>query len=454
MPSFRTFRFASPLCGILFAAAQMFAAAPDSPFIVDSWSAENGLPDNEANAVVQTKDGYLWIGTAHGLARFDGIHFTTFDEMNTPALKSDDIVFLFQDSRTNLWVGTQSSGLAMIHNGKIRSFEYDTSGIGPVTAASQGGDNDIYFYSQNGLARYHSGQMTYYSGVHSLQLEVLAQHWIVPSPQGGGWELGNGRIKKTERNGRERDFGPCPWKAPVEAACEDPAGNLVVGTLGEGIFWFNGPGHYRHISMDDGLSSDLVVSLCFDSEGNLWVGTDGRGLDRVKRKIFGSPENFHPWAVQSVSEDAAGGIWAAITTAGVSYWQNNVTRVYPLAQRCEAWSVLVDHRQDVWAGSRDEGLFLLRAGHFSPVLPANILGQDVFALFESRDGRLWAGSGNGLGCWDGHQWKLFDTRDGLSGNGVRAIAEDPAGHLWVGTQDSGLDYFDGRKFTWYRTTNG
>jgi signal transduction histidine kinase/ligand-binding sensor domain-containing protein len=454
MPICRTFPFVGTLCLALFAAARVCAGASDSPFTVDSWSAENGLPDNEVFSVVQTKDGYLWLGTLHGLVRFDGNQFTWFDQMNTPGLNSDWIVFLYEDRQTNLWIGTQASGLAVIQNGKIKSFQKETAGIGPVTAAIEDAGNDIYFYSENGLAQYHAGQMNYYSGVHSSQLEPLARHWIVPSPEGGGWEIWGGRIKKVDRNGVEKDFGPFPWKSPVQAACEDNTGNLIVGTVGAGIFWFDATGNYRHISTADGLSSDLVLSLCIDSEGDLWAGTSGGGLDRVKRKIFGSLENF--WAVQSVSEDARGGFWAAITTAGVSYWQSNTTRVFKVGQgqACEAWTVLVDDRQGVLAGSRGEGLFTFQTNHFSPVPPAAILGQDIFALFESRDGRLWAGSGNGLGCWDGQKWKLFTAADGLSGNAVSAIAEDSAGHLWVGTEDSGLNYFDGGKFVSYRTTNG
>src|SRR5476649_1014604 len=69
---------------------------PGSPFIVDSWSSEEGLPDNEVISVIQTRDGYLWLGTLHGLVRFDGIHFTIFNQNNAPGLPNSRIVFLFE----------------------------------------------------------------------------------------------------------------------------------------------------------------------------------------------------------------------------------------------------------------------------------------------------------------------------------------------------------------------
>ncbi len=83
-----------------------------------------------------------------------------------------------------------------------------------------------------------------------------------------------------------------------------------------------------------------------------------------------------------------------------------------------------------------------------------MLGREIFSLFESRDGWLWAGSQSGLGRWDGQSWKLFTLRDGLSDNSVRAMAEDSTGNLWIGTENGGLDCFDGQKFTVYQATNG
>src|SRR5277367_5270415 len=69
----------------------------DSPFIVDSWNNEEGLPQSSVISVIQTRDGYLWLGTLNGLVRFDGIHFTPFNQHNQPGLSSDRIVHLFED---------------------------------------------------------------------------------------------------------------------------------------------------------------------------------------------------------------------------------------------------------------------------------------------------------------------------------------------------------------------
>ncbi len=421
----------------------MAAALSDSPFLVDSWTVEDGLPDSEAVSVLQARDGYLWIGTLHGLVRFDGNQFKVFDEMDTPGLKSDRIVFLYEDSHTNLWIGTQSAGLAVIHDGQIKSFQAETSAAGAITCASEN-SGDILFYSDNGFANYHQGHMTYYPGVRSLELYLKAMHLIVPAKDGGVWRLWNGAIQEWNGDHCEKNLGACPWgNTFVKAVCEDEKGNLIVGTLGKGIFWFDADGNYRHISKTNGLSSDFVLSLCVDDDGNLWAGTDGAGLDRVKRKAFSTLPGLRPWPVTSIAQDASGGVWAAFTAAGLSYWNSNAVRDFGVGQVSDASAVLVDQKQNVWAGTSSEGLFRFQTNRFVPVFAAR---TDIPALFESRDGRLWAGTQNGLGCWDGRSWRLYTTRDGLSGNAVSAIAEDSRGNLWVGTEDSGLDYFDGQKF--------
>ena len=89
--------------------------ASDTRFIVKVWKAEEGgLPQNVVIAMTQTRDGYLWLGTQQGLARFDGVHFKTFNDGNTPGLNSTTITKLFEDSRGNLWIGTQNGGVVQV----------------------------------------------------------------------------------------------------------------------------------------------------------------------------------------------------------------------------------------------------------------------------------------------------------------------------------------------------
>jgi ligand-binding sensor domain-containing protein/signal transduction histidine kinase len=443
------------LCGF----GCLFSANADvsksgSPFIVDVWSTEEGLPQSSVISVIQTKDGYLWLGTLNGLVRFDGNHFTVFDQNNTPGLSSDRIVYLFEDSQTNLWVGTESAGLNLIKGGKVKNFNTGNgTGENRVIYAYEDSTDDIWFYAADGhFFSCQNGKMIFYDpSIFPAQLFKQAVKINIPSQSGGFWRMENGSIQKWGNNQLEKDFGACPWtNAPVTAACEDANGNLIVGTLGAGVFWFDANGKYECISKDDGLSSAYVLSLCMDREGNLWVGTDGGGLDRIKRKVFFSPAELHSWAAQSLSEDAQGGLWAAFGALGASYWSTNSVQDFRVGRGQDAWEALVDQQQQVWIGTRDDGLFLFQTNHFIPAPGAEVLGPQIFALFENHSGQLWAGAQNGLGCWNGQNWKIYTARDGLSENVIRAIAEDTNGNFWIGTESHGLDFFQNGKFISYR----
>ena len=440
--------------------AKAGAAEPaDASFIVDAWSTEAGLPQSSVISVIQSRDGYLWLGTLNGLVRFDGIHFTVFDENNTPGLGSERIVYLFEDSHTNLWIGTDIGAVAMAKDGRITNYQIGGAGHeGRLLYVFEDSKGIVWFYTADRRTSwYQDGKMSTDPSLISREVELRAAKVLIPGQADSFWSIQYGRVQKWKGNQRERDLGVYPWKLNtiVACACEDNAGNLIVGTLGEGVFWLGADGNWRHISTEQGLSSAFVLSLCTDKQGNLWVGTDGAGLDRIKTKVFKTPDKLHPWNVQSLSEDAQGGLWVAFGAAGGSYWRSNVVQDFHVGQFQNAWTVLVDHQQQVWAGTWDEGLFQWQTNQFRPAPGALRLGRRIFALFEDHTGQLWAGTRNGLARWNGTDWKIYTTRDGLSENIVRAIAEDAEGNLWIGTENRGLNCFLAGKFIAYQAeTNG
>ncbi len=444
-------RIFGALAPMLAAAAGMTGPSA-SPFIVDSWDNEKGLPDSEVISVIQGREGYLWLGTLHGLVRFDGNRFVSFDQHNTTGLSSDRIVYLFQDSRTDLWVGTESSGLDRIHNGVIQHFDTaNVPGGGKVIYAEEDAKGDVWFYTAaETFFRWSDGKMNFYPGIVAPQLRLRAMNLLLPSRRGGFWQLFNGMVQKREGGRLIQDWGAAPWgSTPISAVCEDQEGNLIVGTLGAGIFWYTPDGTARHIGVQEGLSSPYILSLCLDGEGDLWAGTDGGGLDRIKRSIFQALPG-PPRAALSLAADAHGGLWMAFNAAGISHWNGAQLENFAIGRASNAWTVLVTRQQQVWAGTRDEGLFQRVENHFVPVSEAAALGPKIFALYEDHAGNLWVGTPRGLAEYTGGEWRQFTRRDGLSGDAVRAIAEDPDGGLWVGTENHGLDYFKGGKFISYR----
>ncbi|HTB85869.1 MAG TPA: two-component regulator propeller domain-containing protein [Candidatus Sulfotelmatobacter sp.] len=431
-------------------------AAADVPFDVTAWSTADGLPQSSVIALTQTRDGWLWLGTLNGLARFDGDAFTPFNVNNTPGLPSDRIVFLFEDSHANLWVGTDDGGLCVLRNGVVEKIS--TGGSAKIIYAYEDENHEVWFCSRDGkVLRWRNRQMDLEPPVTRLFWEQLfrrAFNLVVQQKDGGFWHL-NSETACAEiwRNDRlQTNFGPVPWTASivsvvspgmfmdrsVTATCTDRDGNLVVGTAGDGIFWSDKQGNWRHVVLGKKTSENYVLSVFFDREDNLWAGTDGGGLYRVRKKNYLALENLPAGTVKSVAQDANGGLWVTYNAHGLAYTLTNSAEIFGIGRSSNAWSVLVDRNQNVWAGTSSEGLFRLTDGAFQPVIPAAGIGLQIFAQFETRDGKVWFGSQNGLASFDGTDWRIFSTTDGLPSNPVRALAEDANTNLFIGTDGGGI----------------
>jgi ligand-binding sensor domain-containing protein/signal transduction histidine kinase len=489
-------------------------------FAIRSWSTRDGLPQSAVTAVIQTRDGYLWLGTLNGLVRFDGTRFTVFDEGNTPELGSSRIVLLFEDSRGNLWVGTETAGLRLIQQGRIREIRDPTAAadapVPRVMAICEDAHGAVWFYTADGqLCRYRDGRVdvwrhdpqrggmpssyrTVFSdgarlwlgvnwGLFSLNLTAefpsRALPWEQFVPAGwldaaladapaepsrtrtnNHWRLADGRIQLWRANQMVRDLGPYPWSGDtqVSAACPDNAGGLVVGTQnpagGEGVFWFDATGRVTRITSEQGLSHNGILSVCVDREDNLWVGTAGGGLNRVRRSPFAIGAPYRGWVVQSVCPDAQGGLWIGFNGGGLVYWKDGVARHFGHEEGLGDLfirSVFVDRDGRVWVGTWRGGLYQQVGSRFQQPPGFEIVNLEVAAIHQDRAGQLWFGTSGGLVRWDGgRNWRVFTTRDGLSADAVRALADDAEGNLWIGTDRGGLNRLRDGRVTVFRKRDG
>jgi len=233
---------------------------------VDAWGTHDGLTANEVVAIVQTHDGYLWLGTLNGLVRFDGLQFKVFDEHNTPGLPSGRIVFLFEDSKTNLWIGTETAGALLLKDNQFTDLAFGKGRRdGRLRAACEDSTGAVWLRADDGeLARFHDGKLDDFGRVgpgHTLiaeksglvllgadQIDPAAVRASMPLPAvrvsgmsrvdfllasrtGGRWCLGQdgvtNMVEKWVGDSLELNLGgPYPWKdKEITAACEDLDGN-------------------------------------------------------------------------------------------------------------------------------------------------------------------------------------------------------------------------------------
>jgi ligand-binding sensor domain-containing protein/signal transduction histidine kinase len=471
------------------------AAETSIPFTIAQFRSDTISPQNAVItaviALTQTKDGYLWLGTPDGLLRFDGVRFTPFNEGNTPGLKSG-VVKIFEDSRTNLWIGTDTGDVLLVHDGEVRSIQVGRgTREGRLVSICEDSSGSVWLYTADGyLGQYRDGKLeawqvtaNYRSSRRSMIIDTSGTLWIgtdfflhkirpnpgsnpgevstisysslpvaeleflLASRDGGYWRFAKGRIQKWVD---DRLTGTCDWpypwnpkSTPVKAACEDPEGNLIVGTGGEGVFWFDHQGKHQQLTDTNGLSSTNILSLCLDRQGDLWVGTDGRGLNRVRRNAFEVLEGSRGLTVQSVCPDGGQGIWIGYygTPPQIDHWTGTKVESFGRNQGLVdlgVKAVLADHQLNLWVGTQLGGLLEFRAGRFSKAAGSESLEHtfEISALYEDHDGDLWAGTQTSLAAWDGKRWSFVENE--RLKTVIRAILKDHNGNLWVGTQGSGL----------------
>jgi ligand-binding sensor domain-containing protein/signal transduction histidine kinase len=477
-------------------------AAAGPRFHVDSLGTHDGLTANEVVAMIQTRDGYLWMGTLNGLVRFDGVAFKVFDEHNTPGLTSGRVVFLFEDSKTNLWIGTDSAGALLDQDGRITDLGFGKGGReGPLRSACEDATGAVWLRTDDGqLRRYHDATLSPpwpIGPLHTVITEKSGLLWLdtaqgllgidpaaardaLPLPYtqfsamnrvdfllasrtGGYWRLGRDGagdvVEKWTGDKLDRKPVPYPWPAgtDITAACEDREGNLIVGTKGAGVWWFDAAGNAARISQKDGLSGNFVLSLLMDTSDCLWVGLDSGGLNRVQRQLFHPLEAWTGPTVQSVCQDFSGRLLFTSPKDGIDYFQNDTLQQAPSSpgdlSLFNPRALLADGRGNIWAATFGGGLFCRTNGLFEPAPGSDVMDPRVSALHQDRAGRIWAGTQHGLACWDGRAWRVFTTRDGLSADIVRAIADDAQGNLWIGTEGGGLNRLKEGKFSSFQKSN-
>jgi signal transduction histidine kinase/streptogramin lyase len=456
------------------------AATADDHYLVDVWTTETepALPENAIIALTQTRDGYLWLGTLNGLVRFDGIRFAAFDESNTPGLESGPITYLFEDSHTNLWLGTHAGGILLIRNGQVTRLQVGThTHEGRLISACEDAKGGVWLYTSDGqLFRYWEGKVEV-CRIESLAgtgncrsiiaersglvwvgtetrmfgfnpkagpatnspLEVMATltnklDLLLASRQGGYWRLAGGDVQKWTGDHLERSVGSY-LGLQVNTACEDRDGNLILGTGGEGVWVFDAAGKAPPAQMA-GISHNTILSLCLDREGTLWVGTDGGGLNRVKRQVFGVVPETLGKTVQSVCADDQGGILFGEFGGGLWRWKDQTAQQLGVAQGAALLglrSIFMDHNRQIWAAADEWGLMQVSDTNLLLVLRA----PRISSIYEDRSNQLWLGTQVGLVLWRGATPKVYNTN--LSSQVVTALADDAAGNLWIGTGGGGLN---------------
>ena len=446
---------AASLAAALSAAAArgLDPAIPLSQYGHDVWTSDSGLPQNSVTVILQTRDGYLWLGTQEGLVRFDGVRFTIFDTRNTPALSDDWVQALVETRDGTLWIGT-ASGVVRSRGGEFAAFRGGGLEHEMVSALHEDREGALWVGSSLGATRIVGDRTITFGDCRGVPGRVLT---IGEDGRGDLWVGGAWGAARRDGDRFAAWTVADGFPGSAFALLPDPNGGLWVGT-GRGLARVDGRS-VTELAEGAGLTSNLVHTLFRDRDDTLWLGTDS-GLFRFRDGRFtrhGSADGLSSDRILSLQEDREGSLWVGTMDGGLDRIKKqriaiSTTRDGLSDERL--WAVLEDRRGTLWVGTADGVLNRRLAGgeRFEPYLR---FGTQVSSIAEGPDGALWVGTkGAGLFRVAGKQLTHYTTKDGLSGNGIISVLVDRRGTVWAATLAAGLNRFEDGRFTTYRARDG
>ncbi len=457
-----------------------------------------GLPNNVVTAVVQTREGYLWVGTYGGLVRFDGVHFTIFNSASTPGLQSDRITSLYEDADGTLWIGHERGDLTRYRGGKFESLDvHETGARRKIPAIGADADGDVWMLNEEGtLVRARDGatcSLPNKDGVAQLAQDRQGKLWVTsggqlaavehggltmltttndangigyyvlgicPSHDGGLWIVSDGQVRKWDGHAVTESRGTNPCNATVVAMVETKSGALAMGTSSDGLYLLFSNRSILHFNHASDFPTDWIRCLYEDREETLWMGSGSAGLVALrpgKVETLNAPENWQGRVPLSVAAAHNGAIWIGSEGAGLYRLDDRQWTRYGESagfSNLYVWCVSEDSRGRMWAGTWGGGMFMQQGERFVAPPGLENINVPMPAILQTSNGVTWIGTASGLLRYENGAVKWFGEKEGLKAPDVRAIVQDHDGTVWFGMVGGGLGRLQNGRLTQFLKREG
>ena len=475
-------------CCLLLLAQAIWPATPQ--YQIDHWTTENGLPIGGVTGICQGREGYLWISTFDGLARFDGVRFAIFDRSNTAGITSNRFDTMFCAVDGDFWTGTEGGTVVRYHEGRFESYSTkDGLASGPILGISGDDDGHIWVLARGGMSQWQPTEVKFrrldnhenphaaelwsndrrhgFFSIDSSGLHIFSAGKQTSLPFPDSWhktlasiviEKSDGSIWAGTPEGRLFEWLYGRWLEQTQGGevseYRDSRGRRWLTRLrlsAQGVW-------ERYLILPAGTQpSELpYTSLFEDREGNLWAGNtrNGEGLFRVRPRLvttFSTEQGLPANNVYPIYQSTDGAIWIGTWSGGLCRYEEGRCRTYTTLDGLATNTILAigqDAEGTLWVSTED-ALHRFKKGRFERAGPD--LG--AHSIHKARDGALWFGNTEGLFRLQNGRWRQFGRQDGLVSSDVRVIVDDESDGLWIG-EYGGLCHMRGEKFQCWSEADG
>ncbi|MDP2037507.1 MAG: two-component regulator propeller domain-containing protein [Ignavibacteria bacterium] len=367
---------------------------------IQKWNEDSGLPSNDISDLLISKQGFLWIGTEFGLARFDGAEIKNYNLLNTPEIKANKVLDLYEDKNGSLWFANGTGGMVKYFNGVFKRY---------------GIENGLPENNCSGIVEDKSGTF-----------------WI--GTRGGGLVFIKGNFIKIMNS--ENGFP----SNRITAIAKDKDDNIWVGTNNKGVVKINKNGL---VVYDEylGLPNKFVYDLFVDSSNRVWVFfSEGAAIiENGKVVIPDFLNRFQKTAITSIAEDKRGRVCITTVSAAYALIGNEFVEFFNVGNSKEVrLQEMLIWNDDIWFGTKEAGILRLRTNKVQNISAENGLpGKVVSAIFQDSQNRIWIGSEKKLILYDQNKKKAIKIFD-LPASDILSFCELNPNKILIGTRTSGL----------------
>lgn len=463
------------------------SASLNAQFRATQWTTDTGLPQNSVRGIVQEPDGYLWVATLNGVAKFDGIRFHVFDKSNSPGISSSRFISMVSGVGSDLWFNSEDDNVVHYHEGHFTTIG-DREGIRPRSVGAICTDHRGGVWVESGNHVFHwiaSRQRFEREAFSTDDLKFVPLRWV-----GTGFWAVRGSDLLTFSRGRLQSL-PIPKTLrsdQVQVAAVGGDGVVWVGTgdsrLGrylDGQLKFqSGPVltdfqslgkqnwkveisstfqrtlNYPSGGIDHGIRYNFIIH---DNEGNLWVGSDSEGLFRIEKqsiRTISTAQGLASDNVYPVLRSRTGDMWIGSWPAGLSRIHDG--KVVTALTKQDGVPGLVtalaeDNSGDLWIGTHSGVRVLSHGRLLVPASLAKVQLPTVMVIHQRPDGSMFFGTPDGTYVLDGLRSHWLTGKDGLATDDARVIVEDHRGDTWIGGY-GGLTRLHNGQFTRWTEADG